>query len=140
MPTHKKCDCLAAIQKHGLLLLFFVFLFVLSLSFGILLLFLRVFFVWCSCGIVSRVHPRILPGAIPPREARCQRRVETLFLSSNSLASLAGVEQFAALRVLSCANNGLATFEALDPLRQLKALAVRAGRQSPKWYGWWVGV
>eukprot|EP00667_Euglena_gracilis_P000592 EG_transcript_592 len=52
------------------------------------------------------------------------RRVETLFLSSNSLPSLAGVEQFAALRVLSCANNGLATFEALDPLRQLKALAI----------------
>ena len=59
-------------------------------------------------------------------------RVQALYLSKNRLQSLDGVEQFASeLRALSCADNCLASFEALRPLAALKALEAASFEGNP---------
>ena len=49
-------------------------------------------------------------------------KADVLYLSSNNLRSLRGVAQFGRLKTLSVGDNLLATFDDLDPLRELPAL------------------
>ena len=59
-------------------------------------------------------------------------RLQALYLSKNRLQSLDGVEQFAAdLRALSCADNCLASLDALRPLAALEALEAASFEGNP---------
>lgn len=60
-----------------------------------------------------------------------QRAAAVLYISRNSLASLEGVQQFGGLRVLSAAENLLASLAAVTPLRHCQELEVLALEGNP---------
>lgn len=73
--------------------------------------------------------PPAIPTQLPTTHTRC--RPQVLYISKNSLKRMDGIQQFAQLRVLSAADNLLADYAELMPLRSLKDLQVASFEGNP---------